>query len=176
MKFLNGKDFHPSNFKNQERLWRAEERKKEEDKRMKELAIERQKEWQKEQLQKLALEQKMTASTSGVASSKEIKSMGNTFQIGAAPITQNKHELKRKREELNQTFPKVNLHEYSAAKDLEPLGLDHLKTELMRLGLKCGGTIEERAERLFGTKGMSLASLPKEYFPNNKKPKALSTN
>jgi splicing factor 3A subunit 3 len=46
----------------------------------------------------------------------------------------------------------------------------------MRLGLKCGGTIEERAERLFGTKGMSLASLPKEYFPNNKKPKALSTN
>ena len=58
MKFLNGKDFHPSNFKNQERLWRAEEKKKAEEKRTKELMIERQKEWQKEQLQKVAIEAK----------------------------------------------------------------------------------------------------------------------
>ena len=51
--------------------------------------------------------------------------------------------------------------------------MDHLKTELMRIGLKCGGTLEERAERLFITKTMSLASLKKEFFPGNKKPKAL---
>ena len=39
------------------------------------------------------------------------------------------------------------------------IGLDRLKSALMALGLKCGGTLEERANRLFSTKGKSLDDL-----------------
>nr|KAG5688939.1 hypothetical protein BaRGS_031338 [Batillaria attramentaria] len=33
----------------------------------------------------------------------------------------------------------IDLDQYSSADELEPLGLEHLKVELMRRGLKCGG-------------------------------------
>ncbi|XP_070683856.1 splicing regulator SDE2 [Pempheris klunzingeri] len=43
----------------------------------------------------------------------------------------------------------------SSASDLESLGLDVLKEELMSRGLKCGGTLTERAARLFAVRGLS---------------------
>ena len=42
---------------------------------------------------------------------------------------------------------------YSSAKDLESVGPDVLKSVLQSLGLKCGGTLQQRAERLFSTNG-----------------------
>jgi hypothetical protein len=36
--------------------------------------------------------------------------------------------------------------------ELEELGMDVLKGQLTRLGLKCGGTLAERAKRLFEVK------------------------
>ena len=44
------------------------------------------------------------------------------------------------------------------------LGLDRLKSALQALSLKCGGTLEERANRLFSTKGISLDSLESSLF------------
>lgn len=41
---------------------------------------------------------------------------------------------------------------------------DALKTELSRLGLKCGGTVADRAKRLFMTKDTLLEDLPKNLF------------
>lgn len=38
---------------------------------------------------------------------------------------------------------------------LESLGLDVLKGELMSRGLKCGGTLKERAQRLFSVRGLT---------------------
>ena len=40
--------------------------------------------------------------------------------------------------------------------DLEALGLEVLKQELLRLGAKCGGTLAERATRLFRLKGVTV--------------------
>ena len=51
------------------------------------------------------------------------------------------------------------------------LGLDRLKSALLALGLKCGGTLEERAQRLFSTKGKSLESLDTSLFAKNPKTK-----
>ena len=48
---------------------------------------------------------------------------------------------------------------YQSAEELAKLGLDRLKSALMALGLKCGGTIEARSERLFSTKGKTLGEL-----------------
>ncbi|TNN47896.1 Splicing factor 3A subunit 3 [Liparis tanakae] len=55
--------------------------------------------------------------------------------------------------------------------ELASLGLDRLKSALMALGLKCGGTLEERAQRLFSTKGKSLESLDPSLFAKNPKAK-----
>lgn len=47
----------------------------------------------------------------------------------------------------------LDLSAFSSPEELASLGLDRLKSALMALSLKCGGTLEERAQRLFSTKG-----------------------
>ena len=47
----------------------------------------------------------------------------------------------------------LDLSAFSAWEELASLGLDRLKSALIALGIKCGGTLEERAQRLFSTKG-----------------------
>ena len=48
-----------------------------------------------------------------------------------------------------RTWEPVDLPKYSSAQELETLGLEHLKAELQRRGLKAGGSLAERAARLF---------------------------
>ena len=49
-------------------------------------------------------------------------------------------------------------NKYSSPKELESLGLEGLKAELLKRGLKCGGTAAQRAERLWDNiKGISKA-------------------
>lgn len=52
--------------------------------------------------------------------------------------------------------------------DVEALGPDTVKQELATLGLKCGGTPQERAERLWCTKGVELSTLDPSFFPKAK--------
>jgi len=49
-------------------------------------------------------------------------------------------------------FDPIDLKKIISQEDLEALGADYLKHELMRLGLKCGGTLKERASRLWQIK------------------------
>lgn len=62
----------------------------------------------------------------------------------------------------------LDLSAFSSSEELMSLGLDRLKTALQALNLKCGGTLEERAKRLFYTKGMSLESLQSSAFAKGK--------
>ncbi|VDN08022.1 unnamed protein product [Thelazia callipaeda] len=55
----------------------------------------------------------------------------------------------------------LDLSSFETAADLETLGLDRLKSALIALDLKCGGTLKERAERLFATKGHKLSEMEK---------------
>ncbi|GAB5037790.1 splicing factor 3a subunit 3-like, partial [Nannochloropsis oceanica] len=48
----------------------------------------------------------------------------------------------------------LDLTSFSSAHELEPLGLNRLKAALLHWGVKCGGTLEERATRLFSLKGV----------------------
>eukprot|EP00241_Pyramimonas_parkeae_P019934 CAMPEP_0114288688 /NCGR_PEP_ID=MMETSP0059-20121206/6953_1 /TAXON_ID=36894 /ORGANISM="Pyramimonas parkeae, Strain CCMP726" /LENGTH=164 /DNA_ID=CAMNT_0001409869 /DNA_START=220 /DNA_END=714 /DNA_ORIENTATION=- len=59
---------------------------------------------------------------------------------------------------------------YATSTDLlQGVGADDLKKELQAIGLKCGGTPKERAERLFQTKGVSDPStLDKSLFAKRK--------
>ncbi|TPP58495.1 Splicing factor 3A subunit [Fasciola gigantica] len=58
----------------------------------------------------------------------------------------------------------LDLTAFTAWEELASLGLDRLKSALLALGLKCGGTLEERARRLWATKGKSLEELPADLF------------
>ena len=59
----------------------------------------------------------------------------------------------------------LDLTPYDSAADLEKaIDGDTLKGELSRLGLKCGGTVSDRAKRLFMTKDTPLDQLPKKLF------------
>ncbi|XP_062091412.1 uncharacterized protein LOC133797508 [Humulus lupulus] len=52
----------------------------------------------------------------------------------------------------------------NSAAELEALGLERLKSELQTRGLKCGGTLQERAARLFLLKSTPLEKLPKKLL------------
>ena len=54
--------------------------------------------------------------------------------------------------------------DHTIKKELASLGLDRLKSALMALNLKCGGTLQERAIRLFQTKGKRLQDLDPSLF------------
>ncbi|PVD28299.1 hypothetical protein C0Q70_10886 [Pomacea canaliculata] len=69
----------------------------------------------------------------------------------------------------------LDLSAFSSWEELASLGLDRLKSALMALGLKCGGTLEERAQRLFSTKGKTLEQLDPALFAKSKPGKAGKT-
>uniref|UniRef100_A0A0N5ARW1 SAP domain-containing protein n=1 Tax=Syphacia muris TaxID=451379 RepID=A0A0N5ARW1_9BILA len=58
-------------------------------------------------------------------------------------------------------YPPVDLALFESVDSLMHLGLEHLKKELEVRGLKCGGTLKERAERLFSVRGLKPGEYPK---------------
>ncbi|KAE9593563.1 putative Sde2 domain-containing protein [Lupinus albus] len=70
--------------------------------------------------------------------------------------------------EISPSIPTIeeslNFGAFSSAAELEVLGLERLKSELQSCGLKCGGTLQERAARLFLLKSTPLDKLPKKLL------------
>ena len=63
----------------------------------------------------------------------------------------------------------IDLSGYKTADELaEAVDGDALKSELARLGMKCGGTVKDRAARLFLTKDTPLDKLPAKVFAKKK--------
>ncbi|XP_006871194.1 PREDICTED: protein SDE2 homolog [Chrysochloris asiatica] len=58
----------------------------------------------------------------------------------------------------------VDLLSFHSVEELEFLGLDQLKSKLMTLGLKCGGTLQERAARLFSIRGLTREQIDPALF------------
>jgi len=65
----------------------------------------------------------------------------------------------------------LDLSMYKSAEHIEELGLDRLKAELVFHGLKCGGTLQERAKRLFLLKNTPKEDLPESFFAKKSKKK-----
>eukprot|EP00095_Tigriopus_kingsejongensis_P005292 maker-scaffold758_size101577-snap-gene-0.25 protein:Tk05292 transcript:maker-scaffold758_size101577-snap-gene-0.25-mRNA-1 annotation:"splicing factor 3a subunit 3" len=70
---------------------------------------------------------------------------------------------------LAHTGAHLDLSAFSSWEELATLGLDRLKSALVALGLKCGGTLEERAQRLFATKGKAVQEIDHALFAKNVK-------
>ncbi|XP_063716116.1 splicing factor 3A subunit 3-like [Symsagittifera roscoffensis] len=69
---------------------------------------------------------------------------------------------------LSQSGTRLDLSAFSSSEELMSLGLDRLKSALQALGLKCGGTLEERAKRLFATKGKRVSELDPSLVQSGK--------
>ncbi|EJW88830.1 hypothetical protein WUBG_00253 [Wuchereria bancrofti] len=63
----------------------------------------------------------------------------------------------------------INLDDYDNAEKLESLGLDLLKHALKVRGLKCGGSLVERAVRLYSIKNLKPEQYPKNILARGKK-------
>ncbi|XP_052383359.1 splicing regulator SDE2 isoform X1 [Oncorhynchus keta] len=92
--------------------------------------------------------------TSGSGEQKEVVPTEETF-----PKTDN---LSVAQSSVNQAACEdgpLDLQAVHSHKELETLGLDRLKAELIARGMKCGGTLSERAARLFSTVGLSAEDI-----------------
>ncbi|XP_037366246.1 splicing regulator SDE2 [Talpa occidentalis] len=65
----------------------------------------------------------------------------------------------------------VDLLAFNSAAEMESLGLEKLKRELLALGLKCGGTLQERAARLFSVRGLTKEQMDPALFAKPSKGK-----
>lgn len=61
-------------------------------------------------------------------------------------------------------WEEIILGDIESVEDLIALGVEHLKSELMRLGLKCGGKLEDRAQRLWDIKLNPSLLFDKKYI------------
>ena len=69
---------------------------------------------------------------------------------------------------LAHTGAHLDLTSFTTWEELASLGLDRLKSALMALGLKQGGTLNERAQRLFSCKGKDLKDIHPSLFAKSK--------
>lgn len=65
----------------------------------------------------------------------------------------------------------IDLEKYDSLDHLmDDTPAEALKVELARLGMKCGGTVQDQAKRLWSTKGVKWEELPKKLFVKGMKP------
>lgn len=65
---------------------------------------------------------------------------------------------------VTQQQEPVDIASFDNAKQLESVGMDTLKAELQRHGMKCGGTVSERAARLFLLKGKTAKDIDRKHL------------
>lgn len=85
-------------------------------------------------------------------------------QVGPPPDEARQEEPKGPDAEDREGSGPLDLSRFETAKDLEVAGLEVLKAELQRHGLKCGGSLTQRAERLFLIKSTPLDQIDKAHF------------
>lgn len=66
----------------------------------------------------------------------------------------------------------IDLQAFDTVEELESLGAELLKDALAKMGLKCGGTMRQRAERLMLTKTVPLEKLDRKLFAKGVVPAA----
>ena len=95
-----------------------------------------------------------------------------------------KHELEQRRQFDVGAFPgwtrdaapaisragaDLDLSAFSSPDELASLGLNRLKSALLAKGMKCGGTLDERAQRLWSARGKEAHELPADLFATSGK-------
>lgn len=56
---------------------------------------------------------------------------------------------------------------FNSVEELQALGMDRLKEALEAMELKCGGTLKDRAERLWAVRGKKYEDIPAKLKAKN---------
>ncbi|KAI6702603.1 hypothetical protein NL676_011739 [Syzygium grande] len=113
------------------------------------------------------LEVMVSQSPSAPDSGDEVTTEAVRAPPGAGGFSEDKVAVVEKAEnvEANVSEDKAfDLDEFNSAAEMEVLGMERLKLELQSHGLKCGGTLQERASRLFLLKTTPLDKIPKKHL------------
>ncbi|KAI8787882.1 protein SDE2 [Biomphalaria glabrata] len=86
-------------------------------------------------------------------------SVGTVEKLGHEQLSENTQEADIK---------PVDLESFDSVEELSKLGLERLKNALTARGLKCGGSLQERAVRLYSVKGLSPDQIDPTLFANSK--------
>eukprot|EP00002_Diphylleia_rotans_P037823 TRINITY_DN84_c0_g1_i1.p1 TRINITY_DN84_c0_g1~~TRINITY_DN84_c0_g1_i1.p1 ORF type:complete len:612 (+),score=161.01 TRINITY_DN84_c0_g1_i1:47-1882(+) len=116
-----------------------------------------------------------TSDKQSVADARELTDPNATLAKSTASLNSSATLLTAETSELDSTvaqvssnrprvYEPIDLTSYGAWADLLPLGGDHLKCELQRVGLKCGGTAAERAQRLWLLKSCPLEKIDAKHL------------
>ncbi|KAM6939562.1 splicing regulator SDE2 [Xenentodon cancila] len=90
----------------------------------------------------------------GLQASSSSQVMVKEVSAAKRPNSGQTEELLKKKKKTTKEED-LDLASMTSVQQLEVLGLDVLKKELMSRGLKCGGTLSERAARLFSVRGLT---------------------
>lgn len=93
------------------------------------------------------------------------------YEIGAFPGWP-----KEQAPSLSHSGADLDLTGFSSVDELASLGLDRLKSALMAKGMKCGGTLEQRAARLWSSRGIEVKDLPADLLANKNKSSSSSND
>ncbi|XP_076097825.1 splicing regulator SDE2-like [Mytilus galloprovincialis] len=98
-------------------------------------------------------------------------SIGLLDSLKKVPPQINTEEVKETCTKDEQVQGPVNLDDFNSIEDLQALGLDRLKLALIDRKMKCGGNLEQRAERLFSVKSLTEDQIPPSLLskPSKKK-------
>ncbi|XP_002165931.3 UBL fusion protein SDE2 isoform X1 [Hydra vulgaris] len=111
------------------------------------------------------IENSLSSKVIEVSSTNEIKNKKeNNLKAIPEPTSENLRVSSHK----NLFIEPIDLSKYSSAEELEELGLDRLKFALQALGMKCGGTLQDRAKRLFITKQTPIDQIDPSLFVKKK--------
>lgn len=77
---------------------------------------------------------------------------------------QNQKDNEEQEEQYTPLYDEIVLNDINSIDDLFKLGMEHLKYELTRLGLKSGGRLEDRAQRLWDIKRNPCLQFDPKYM------------
>ncbi|XP_023513906.1 replication stress response regulator SDE2-like [Cucurbita pepo subsp. pepo] len=92
-----------------------------------------------------------------------VEDLSSLPEPNGSPVSKLSDRKETSASKINSSAP-LNFEDFSSAADMEVLGLERLKSELQARGLKCGGTLQERAARLFLLKSTPLDKVPKKLL------------
>lgn len=101
---------------------------------------------------------------------RNVKDTNGANECEVAPIAEEKSKTDEKKSEA-RVFAEIKLEGVESVEALECFGLDHLKNALETRGLKCGGSLKERATRLYSVKGLKPDEYPKSIRAVSQKKK-----
>ncbi|XP_028794756.1 replication stress response regulator SDE2 [Neltuma alba] len=107
------------------------------------------------------------AQATNLISSEHVVDSNKSNDIGTDGLHEHKassHEETHTSASAQEIEEPLSFDSFNSAAELEVLGLERLKSELQAHGLKCGGTLQERAARLFLLKSTPLDKLPKKLL------------